>query len=43
VKQAREMAFDVVDADPTLAGNPVLADEVRLRIDDEEAEFLFKS
>jgi ATP-dependent DNA helicase RecG len=43
VKQAREMAFDLVDADPTLAGNPVLADEVRLRIDDEEAEFLFKS
>jgi ATP-dependent DNA helicase RecG len=43
VKQAREMAFDVVHADPTLAGNPVLADEVRLRIDDEEAEFLFKS
>jgi ATP-dependent DNA helicase RecG len=43
VKKAREMAFDLVDADPALVGQPVLADEVRLRIDEEEAEFLFKS
>jgi hypothetical protein len=37
------MAFDLVDADPALNGHPVLADEVRLRIDEDEAEFLFKS
>jgi ATP-dependent DNA helicase RecG len=43
VKKAREMAFDLVDADPALVGHPVLADEVRLRIDEDEAEFLFKS
>ncbi len=43
VSQAREMAFDIVDADPTLGQHGLLADEVRLMIDDEEAEFLFKS
>jgi ATP-dependent DNA helicase RecG len=43
VKKAREMAFDLVDADPALVDHPVLADEVRLRIDEDEAEFLFKS
>jgi ATP-dependent DNA helicase RecG len=43
VAQAREMAFDIVDADPTLGEHPLLADEVRLMIDDDEAEFLFKS
>jgi ATP-dependent DNA helicase RecG len=43
VSRAREMAFDVVDADPTLSDHALLADEVRLMIDDDEAEFLFKS
>jgi ATP-dependent DNA helicase RecG len=43
VAQAREMAFDIVDADPTLGDHALLADEVRLMIDDDEAEFLFKS
>ena len=43
VATARQVAFDIVDADPTLAANPDLADEVQLLIDDEEAEFLFKS
>jgi ATP-dependent DNA helicase RecG len=43
VTKAREVAFDIVDADPTLAANPELADEVQLLIDDDEAEFLFKS
>jgi len=43
VSQAREMAFDIVDADPTLGRHGLLADEVRLMIDDDEAEFLFKS
>jgi ATP-dependent DNA helicase RecG len=43
VSRAREMAFDVVDADPTLSDHALLAEEVRLMIDDDEAEFLFKS
>jgi ATP-dependent DNA helicase RecG len=43
VTQAREMAFDIVDADPTLDEHGLLADEVRLMIDDVEAEFLFKN
>ena len=43
VATAREVAFDIVDADPTLRTNDVLAEEVRLLIDDDEAEFLFKS
>ncbi|HEX2064851.1 MAG TPA: helicase-related protein, partial [Acidimicrobiales bacterium] len=43
VRDARRLAFDVVDADPHLEANPVLADEVRLLIDEEEAAFLFKS
>jgi ATP-dependent DNA helicase RecG len=43
VVAAREVAFELVDAETGLAAHPVLADEVRLLIDDEEAEFLFKS
>jgi ATP-dependent DNA helicase RecG len=43
VGRAREVAFDIVDADPTLRHHDVLAEEVRLLIDDDEAEFLFKS
>jgi ATP-dependent DNA helicase RecG len=43
VARAREVAFDIVDADPTLQNHDVLAEEVRLLIDDDEAEFLFKS
>jgi ATP-dependent DNA helicase RecG len=43
VGRAREVAFDIVDGDPTLATQDVLAEEIRLLIDDEEAEFLFKS
>jgi ATP-dependent DNA helicase RecG len=43
VAQARQMAFDIVDADPTLGAHDLLADEVRLMIDEDEAEFLFKS
>jgi hypothetical protein len=37
------MAFDIVDADPMLGAHDLLADEVRLMIDEDEAEFLFKS
>jgi ATP-dependent DNA helicase RecG len=43
VVQAREVAFDLVDSDPGLANHPVLFDEVRSMIDEDEAEFLFKS
>jgi ATP-dependent DNA helicase RecG len=43
VGKAREVAFDIVDADPTLADHDVLREELRLLVDDDEAEFLFKS
>ncbi|PZS19753.1 MAG: ATP-dependent DNA helicase RecG [Acidimicrobiales bacterium] len=43
VGAARAVAFALVGEDPGLAGHPALADEVRLLIDDEEAEYLFKS
>ena len=43
VEAAREVAFELVDAHDGLAAHPVLQDEVRLLIDDDEAEFLFKS
>jgi ATP-dependent DNA helicase RecG len=43
VARAREVAFAVVDEDPTLAGQPDLAAEIRALVDEEEAEFLFKS
>jgi ATP-dependent DNA helicase RecG len=43
VRQARGVAVSVVDDDPTLARNPLLADEVRVMVDEEEAAFLFKS
>jgi ATP-dependent DNA helicase RecG len=43
VKSAREVAFAVVDADPTLTDHADLADEVALLVDEDEAEFLFKS
>jgi ATP-dependent DNA helicase RecG len=43
VRAAREVAFDIVDHDATLQGHADLADEVHLMIDEDEAEFLFKS
>jgi ATP-dependent DNA helicase RecG len=43
VAKAREVAFAIVDVDPTLAGEPDLAAEIRALVDEEEAEFLFKS
>ncbi len=50
IERAREVAFELVDADPDLAGHPLLADEVDLFLgpgEDEEdearAEWLFKS
>ena len=43
VALAREVAFELVDADATLASHPDLAEELRLLIDPDEQEFLFKS
>jgi ATP-dependent DNA helicase RecG len=44
VARAREVAFELVGDDPSLAAYPELADELRLFLaDDEAAEFLLKS
>ena len=43
VTEARAVAEDVVGEDPALAGHELLAEELRIFIDDDEAEFLFKS
>jgi ATP-dependent DNA helicase RecG len=43
IERAREVAFEIVDADPLLADHPVLEDEVRRLLDPDEAAFLFKS
>jgi ATP-dependent DNA helicase RecG len=42
VATARDVAFALVDADPALARLNDLADEIRLLVDDEDREFLFK-
>ncbi len=43
VVKAREVAFDLVDRDPGLAGLPDLAEEIRYLVDEEDRDFLFKS
>ncbi len=43
VAQARRLAERLLDEDPGLAGHPVLADEVRLVVGDDGAEWLSKS
>jgi ATP-dependent DNA helicase RecG len=43
VQHARDAAEEIVAADPTLASHPELADELRLFLDPEDEEFLFKS
>ena len=43
VRQAREAAFTIVDADPELASHPALRDELELLFSSEDEEFLFKS
>ena len=43
VARAREVAFAIVDEDPTLSTHDLLREEVGLLIEPEEAEFLFKS
>ena len=43
VVQAREAAFELVDADPLLDANPILLDELRLLFTADDEEFLFKN
>jgi ATP-dependent DNA helicase RecG len=43
VDQAREVAVSIVADDPLLGTHHLLEEELRLFIDDDEAEFLFKS
>ncbi|MEY2435359.1 MAG: ATP-dependent helicase RecG [Acidimicrobiaceae bacterium] len=42
VQHARDVAIEVVDADPTLAAHPLLLDEVESFLSEEEREFLLK-
>ncbi|MCU1356335.1 MAG: recG [Acidimicrobiales bacterium] len=43
VERAREVAFELVDADPDLSGHPALRDEIALFLGDDEADNLLKS
>ncbi len=43
VLEARQAAFSITESDPLLAGHPLLRDEVRDLLDEDEAAFLFKS
>jgi ATP-dependent DNA helicase RecG len=43
VAQAREVAFEVVDADPLLERHPILLDELRLLFTADDEAFLFKN
>jgi ATP-dependent DNA helicase RecG len=43
LEAARDVAEAIVTEDPVLEEHPLLADETRLFLSDEEAEFLFKS
>jgi ATP-dependent DNA helicase RecG len=42
VRKARDVAFELVDADPTLADHPDLLNEIEAFLDEDEREFLFK-
>lgn len=43
VQLARDIAFEIIDADPMLVAHGTLADDIKNLVDDDEAEFLFKS
>jgi ATP-dependent DNA helicase RecG len=43
VVKAREVAFEIVDADPDLAHHELLAEEVTLLLADDDADYLLKS
>ncbi len=40
IEAAREAAFEIVDADPTLEQHPLLADELDLVFSERDEEFL---
>jgi len=42
VGKARDVAFELVDSDPTLEQHPDLVDEIETFLDPDEREFLFK-
>jgi ATP-dependent DNA helicase RecG len=42
VERAREVAFELVDADPRLTAHPALLDDLELFLTDEDREFLLK-
>jgi ATP-dependent DNA helicase RecG len=43
VEKAREVAFELVDADPDLSHSSVIAEEVRLFLGEDDADYLLKS
>jgi ATP-dependent DNA helicase RecG len=43
VEKARTVAFELIDADPDLSHSSVIAEEVRLFLGDDDADFLLKS
>ena len=43
VERAREVAVELVGDGTAMSAHPQLADEVRMQLDDEEREYLFKS
>jgi ATP-dependent DNA helicase RecG len=43
VELARDVAFEIVDADPLLDRHPLLLDELKVLFSEEDEEFLFKS
>jgi hypothetical protein len=43
VATARDVAFDLVDHHPGLEGLPLLAEEIRLLVDEDDRAYLFKS
>ena len=43
VEKAREVAFELIDADPDLSHSSVIEEEVRLFLGDADADFLLKS
>ncbi len=43
VALAREVAFEVVDDDPHLRHHPALAAELRVLVDDDDSQYLFKN
>jgi ATP-dependent DNA helicase RecG len=43
IEQARELAAEVLDGDPILAGHPALRDAISRRLDDTSREYLAKN